>query len=104
MLGSGPEWTKAAVGAGAVAVKSSSAESGSLYPVYKAGPGPHLRVLFGQHGELRGVPCLRWQSEGRGRSVSGEGDAADEELRPVGKGNADMGKTHPRVMGPGCPS
>ena len=48
----------------------------------------HLSVLVRQRSELMGVPVLRRQSEGR--AVSGEGDAADEELRAVGKGNTGM--------------
>ena len=48
MMGSSPEWTnlKAAAGAGAVAEKCSSAESGSFYPVYKADPGPSWKLLL----------------------------------------------------------
>ena len=44
----------------------------------------HLSILVRQRSELRGVSVLRRQSEGR--AISGESDAADEELRAVGKG------------------
>ena len=50
----------------------------------------------------QGVPCLRLRRKSEGRSVSGEGDGADEELRAVGKGNACISKTSQRVVSPGC--
>ena len=62
----------------------------------------HLSVLVGQRGELRGGLCLRLQSEGR--AVSGKGDAADKELRAVGKCNTGICKARQRVVGPGCPN